>query len=503
MSYHRLDSSSEKIHIHLMEALQKEAIIDAKLVGTYILQLRNNPSIMFPDEEYRQDVTQNKYINTFIPTINEILNSSDYYRTDPDNEIVNLLDCILSYLTIDEILQLYPLEFILNGLHGSSAICCMVVKLLRRNANSATTIKLFEETEILKTIVTRHFEKDTSLEIANQVELLVGKLVTISSPVVSSQLLNPKFRDLYDELRGDGSKLVKFLDYILLMMPFILSKQHNFPEKYYVLSKHQFSDNDDVLQIVLYVQFYGKLVQELNRFGHDSTIFENVKPCLRDLIALFQTRQNDSTVESFYSIEIVDLLIHLSHSTVNQIINFNNEIIEEFKMFKSYNIFLNLDCDIKLLSAYNPRYFQVELVKEILDDVPIFSKKYFTILLNAIGSSVLFEELVPHLTTSKISGLSLDLLYKLLLQISRFEYSTKYLLNSLPNIVSNYLIDPTVITESDIWSLRKETLHNLLTNNTDLDVWYDNIYKNYNIMCYGRNVRDVLPRVDVIDKSLQ
>ncbi|CUM49488.1 unnamed protein product [Debaryomyces tyrocola] len=503
MDYNGIDSSSVKIHVHLNEILNSDKVVNATLIENYILQLKNNRLIIFPDEQPNESIELNKFISLFIPTINSLLNGEHYFEIDPERVVISLLDTILAYLNIGEILLLYPLDFIINGLTGDSAICCMIIRLLRNNAMSEITVKLFDETVILNTILSRYFEKDVTLNVVNQVELLISELVGLSSTVVSTKLLSTEFRDLYDHARDSEDKLVKFLDYILLLMPYVLEKQFDLPKNYYVLSYLDFSDNDDVLQVVLFIQFYSKLIQRINTFGKDTNIIHNIKPCLKDLVLYFKTRQNDDIVQSFYANDIVDVLFHVSYSKVPELIAFNEEVVGQYELFKSYNLFLHLDCDIKLLSTFNPRALPLEIIEDILQEISIFNQRYFIILLNCIGSENVFNKLIPRLTTSVISKLSFDMLYSLLLRMSEFEYSRKHLINGLPNIVSDYLANPPNVSESEIWNLKKDTLQNLLFSDTDLNVWHDPISKNFSLMCNGRKVQDILPQVDIADKSLQ
>lgn len=503
MNYTGLDSNSVKIHVHLNEILNSDRGVDATLIENYILQLRNSRSIIFPDKHSDDGIALNKFIALFVPTINSLLNRENYHEMDPEQAVIGLLDAILAYLKIEQILQLYPLEFIINGLIADPAICCMIIRILRNNAESETTIKLFNETRMLDSILARYFEKDTTLSVVNQVELLISELVTLSSTVVSTKLLSGEFNDLYDQARNNKDQLVKFLDYVLLLVPYVLEKNYDLPTSYYVLSYLEFSENDDVLQVVLLIQFYSKLIQRINAFGKDTQIFTNIKKCLKDLISLFKTRQNDDIVQSFYANDIVDVLFHISYSKLPQLITFNKEVIDQYELFKSYNLFLHLDCDIKLLSTFNPQALPLEIVEDIVNEISVFNQKYFSILLNCIGSEQVFNKITPRLNTAAISKLSFDMLYSLLLRMSKFEYSRKYLINGLPSIVSDFLANPPNVSESEIWNLKKDTLQNLLFSDTDLNVWHDPISKNFSLMCNGRKVQDILPQVDIADRSLQ
>ena len=105
----------------------------------------------------------------------------------------------------------------------------------------------------------------------------------------------------------------------------------------------------------------------------------------------------------------------------------------------------------------------LKIIEDILQEISIFNQKYFSILLNCIGSENVFNKLIPRLTTSVIGKLSFDMLYSLLLRMSEFEYSRKHLINGMPNIVSDYLANPPNVSESEIWNLNKRILYRSIT----------------------------------------
>lgn len=501
VNYSLLNSTSVKVHVHLCEVLNDDKEINATLIKNYVLQVKNNRSIIFPNEDQRDDVQENSTISLFVGTINELLNSGKLQHADPEGAVFDLLDAILEYLTIEEILQFYPLEFIIEGLKGDASVCCMIIRILRRNCQSQTTLGLFEDTTIMDTIITRYFDTEAPLSVVNQVELLVSELVDTSSPIVPQKLLSGQFKGEYKEARESSDKIVRFLDYILILVRYVVRNGYSLDENYYVLPKLLFSDNDDILQVVLLIQFYNKLIDELNIYGKDNAIVKSIIPCLRNLTNMYTERQKDEFVELYYANEIADLMSSISYSKVPFLVAFTEELVHRHELFKSYNLYLHLDCDVKLLSKFNPEALNIEIISDILDEISIFSQRYFSILLNCIGSEKLFHKLTPRLTTQAISKLSLDMLYRLLLQMSKFQYSVKYLMSDLPNVVSNYLIDSPDVTESEIWSMKKDTIQNILLSNTELSVWKGELSKVFSNMCNGRKIQSIEPRVDVVDRS--
>lgn len=108
------------------------------------------------------------------------------------------------------------------------------------------------------------------------------------------------------------------------------------------------------------------------------------------------------------------------------------------------------------------------------------------------------------LTTENLKKLPQDRLYIVLSRMSKHEYSTKYLLEEMPYIVSTFLIkvDRNVVN-SEVWALKKEVLLNLIElNNYPLGIWEKDLKLCLYEICNGRRIREVAPSVEVTDMAM-
>ena len=95
-------------------------------------------------------------------------------------------------------------------------------------------------------------------------------------------------------------------------------------------------------------------------------------------------------------------------------------------------------------------------------------------------------------------------MYTLLQQITKFTYSTKWLLSSRQQLVSEYVsASPKGIVDVAVWDSKRETLENLLWRNTndELEPWLLSIKETYALMINGRNVRDLSVKAVVADET--
>ena len=214
------------------------------------------------------------------------------------------------------------------------------------------------------------------------------------------------------------------------------------------------------------------------------------------------------TVQSYYTNQLVSLLSAWSYSKNPVLSTYLTELVKKFELFKSYNLFLLTSSDdILLVSEFNPDKFDnPQLLSDLKEMIPLYNKKYISILLNLISSETQFYELVRSniISSTKIIALPRDFLYTVLQQITKFKYSTKWLLSSQQQLVSEYVIaSPKGIVDVAVWNSKRETLENLLWRNTndELEPWLLSIKETYALMINGRNVRDLSVKAVVADET--
>lgn len=482
-------NNSKQVFEHILQSKHDMTAVNSQLIEKYILLVKLGSE-------------DNSDIKKVLLLMRELMFDENYIYIDPDRILLELTEGILIRLPVEQTFQIYPADFILGYLkEGDPKISSMIVKILAHNVTEDGIKRLLEESGLLKILVRKNFEKNSSLELSSLFELLMRNIAKELGHLVKAIFLDLDFLAIFDEIvKYEDERKARFLDFVLIVVPVLLKEKTLLPPKYYVFLS--FTENDDILLTMLRIQFYVRLVSAINNSGEESVMFDNIKPSLEEIIELFSRRHVDETIASFLGSDIVQLLYHLSYSNIALVIRFLEEAADKTALLQPHNLMLDSDLDKSLLSSYNPERFPETLEDSILEEMLLFSQNYLEIFFNLLGARSFFEKVKPLLTFSSISNLTLDKLYGLLLKLSEHDYSVYYLLRDLPRVVADYLVDGPPVSEPEVWTAKKATLDNLVLKKYDLAIWREGIMKAYKHMHYGRDVKDITPVSKIFDQAL-
>lgn len=410
----------------------------------------------------------------------------------------------MSHFTFEEVERIYTRTFILSSVTGNSTATAFIFKIIQEKSSDPETINFLLTTPFLLNSLNTYFTESTDLISVSGFENLLTLLLA-SAPELSSKITSSDFVDVLQKVRvnGNSTLLTRLVDYIALIAPYALSNGAQLSDpSVYVFTRLDFMQ-DDPLLVILLISFYKKLLSLENL---SPVVFRSIKPSLYDITYLFTLRTSDSTVQSFYAADIIEVLSKWSYSELPEAIAYLTEVLDTFQLFKSFNLYLD-DIgapDVRLLSEFNPRMINnEEFINDLVSNYNLYSKRFFTILLNLISSSHYFNNLISldKISVASISKLPFDMLFRLIYELTKFKHSTIWLLTQ-PQLLNDYILG-SIINENEIWNLKKQTLENLLWRNStvDLGVWYDSIKVTYNVMCNGRNVKDIQPVVEVASEA--
>lgn len=484
-------NSSKEIFEHILQSKHDVSAVNSQLIEKYILLVKLGSE-------------DNNDIKKVLTIIREVMYDENYIYIDSDGILLELIEGILMRLPVEQTFEIYPAEFILSYLkEGDPKISSMIVKVLAHNVAENEVKRLLEESELLKILLRKNFEKNSSLELSSLFEFLMRNINEQAGHLVKAIFFDLDFLSIFDEIvKYEDKRKARFLDFLLIVVPVLLKEKVLLPPKYYVFLKASFTENDDILLTMLRIQFYVRFVSAINNSGEESVMFENIKPSLEEIINLFSRRHDDETVAFFLGADMIHLLYHLSYSNIALVIRFLDETADKTALLQLHNLMLDSDLDKSLLSTYNPERFPETLEDSILEELLLFSQNYLEIFFNLLGSKSFFEKAKPLLTFNSISNLTFDKLYGLLLKLSERDYSAYYLLRDLPRVVADYLVDGPPVSESEVWAAKKATLDNLVLKKYDLDIWREGIMKAYKHMHYGRDVKDITPVTNIFDQAL-
>ncbi|KAK6454353.1 DNA mismatch repair protein HSM3 [Scheffersomyces xylosifermentans] len=497
------DELTSRVIENLTESLQQKSAIDSSLIDGYVTIM---PNI---------DVVQS--VGSFLPIINSILVDESYSEIDPYHLLVDLLEKVLSRLSFNQILEIYPSEYIIANLANTNnpGITKLCLQIVNSKLQEGDTVQFVQNNDVAYILVKNYLSnKSLDLGIVNQIELFVNSLIlNKKSNILDDIIGGTKYVQLYHSIRKQDNSILlsRLLDFILILLSY--QKELPLEAQLYVFSKREIKElGDDPLFLILLVQFYSKLIAELDNSETLSLpVFDNVKSVI---IGLFDLYKEPDTYD-FVKVEIIDVLVKLSYASNENLLEFGNEVSTSSEVFKAHNllkIYEYDESDIKILGNVNPDTIvkaNSSVYADVLSHLSLLNnQKYFSILLNFIGSTEVFPYLEEnYFSTSTLSHLPADRLYIILLEFSKHKHSRKFLLNQA-SLTNEFLVDTNNLSfiNIDLWHMKLDVLDNLIhskdSETPELTHWKPFLQESYNLMKFGRNLKEVAPKVDVLDETM-
>ncbi|CAK9442342.1 uncharacterized protein LODBEIA_P60850 [Lodderomyces beijingensis] len=460
------DCNTASVLHELVTSYEAKASLNDRLIDQYTLTL---------DKRTAQHSSPG-----LIPAINQILMDTDYDAIDPRRSLIALLQKFLSYLTFKEILNYYPENFILENLYQSCGTASIVsLEIINVNIDQASTKEFIRKNGVVPRLLEVYFNPGTSIAVLNQIQIMSERVDD------AVDLVRPSSDLFYSARKSkDPVLLARLLDVLLILLP----KMPVDPSLYLFSGDEILKYTDDLIFTILIVQFYTKLI------GMNFPI----EDALKDLLKIFTSGPD---VDEMVKLEIADLIAKMSYNNYNSILEASN-------VFKTYNLLPVFDKDeayIRLLSRCNPDLIHAStpaIYEDVLAHLALFDARFFPILLNFIKSKPVWIYLQPRLTKDRLSKLPKNLLFHLLLEMARFNYSGEYLFNQLPSILTDELLESDV-RNNEIWNLKLQVLE-ALTNLEAVpgyDYWQGKLKECYNVMRFGQSYKNIQPKVDIIDET--
>lgn len=429
------------------------AIVTPLDVENFIRLLNHNPV----DPHSLQDL---------ISVIDPLIIRDDYYQLDPQLLIIELLQLLLSKISFEQILEFYPLQFILENLHQNNHFSLLILKVLTTHG---LQVDWYDHDLLYRVVSNYLLNKDLTINIASQTQTLLSSLPD------PSMLNQPNFQSLFQSVKANGDSVLtsRLLDMITQFSPRV-----NFDLEFPL-------DLNDELFALLVINFYENLLDK-----QSLQILRAISSKVDEIVGLFGKRKSDETVQMFLVTDIINFLAKLSF-----------KFPQEFPLtplLNPVNLYLDTSYDIQLLSKINPDVMPFELL-EYLIEFPLFNQKYFAILLNIVTLESVLKFLIDHdkISSNTLLTLTIDYLYRALVNLCNSKFGVSYLINNCPAILNDYIID-NIPTNSDIFALKLSLLEKLLFQDHDLLIWHNRLMETYKTMKYGRAIR-ADPQVDILD----
>lgn len=476
----------------LLQYLDSDIALDSTAeedkVHTWVLILNNVRDVSADDRETLMRVLRR---------VSQILLQTPH--SDTSATLIDLLVSVVRKFSFGELEAFYLPQYIIDVALEASPGTSLVFQIVAEKNSDPYTIRFLTSTDFLLNAVRTYFSVLTTLLVVSSFENLL-KLV-VNRDQILQLLTTSQFTQIYERVRRDFSPILvpRLVDFVAMVAPYTIADgKLALPSSVYTFSAPDFT-LDDPLLVILLIASYRQLVG----VNLSVAVQHNICTSLNAIFELWNERATNADVETFYATEIANLMCAMSYSELPAVRELMHQWQLRHGLFKSYNLYLDSsDADVELVSGFNPNLFlqQTEIIENLVSYVPLYSKRYFPILLNLVASSYTFDMLVTlhKLDVATISRLSFDLLFRLLLQMSKYKHSSTWLL--LQSQLMNEFVLGKPISEHDIWKLKRDTLRQLVDAG-DLGVWHDSVRDLYKVMCNGRDVRNVVPIAEVADAT--
>lgn len=390
-----------------------------------------------------------------------LLYSGDFVEEIDYDTLLEFLNNLIQLTTFDDILKTFTIEDLQMALKSPiiSLVqsACLIVSLSYPKGILASTI-------IFDILLDLYFKDDTEIIIINAIDKIWYNLST--DKLVRENILknNLKLLELIKQ-NLNPVPTVRLLNLLAILLEHIDSV-NEFNSNLFVISKEDTWKiiDKDILLFLHVIKYYTEWFVYVNN-PKQFWLLDFLKPEVLSMGQIFYQRDKEPHIISFakmYLFKFFQKVSYLSDLTIfKQLdekylhVSIGNEFIDEF------------------MSFINPEYI-LESHKPLIEDFTILIPSKLPIIRNLISNEDTFNIIKPELTSVAILSLPYPEQMVLLQKMTQYDYSVKYLILSLPKVMSN-LIDnaDNHIIEPETVQLRTETIDNLLKfSPEELNVWY-------------------------------
>ena len=412
-----------------------------------------------------------------ITAIKSVLLSDSHHETFDYEELLTLLDNIMTLCSFETIVKIYTIEDVVLALNSRiSHLVRTACKVISRVEPLNYLVTVEQKHGLLSIFMDVYFDKETDLTVISDME---GVLRILSKDDdIRRFILNEK-SELLQRVKANGESLAmsRLLELLTIEINEI-SNATELDDQIFIFSVTDILAmlETDYFDFINFLRYIITVFEVINSRAREITFADSVNHDFAD--ALFQKfsyvipvigniwKENTADVALLaksYFFRFFELVSYLP-------------VLDYFKQLD--HEYLTIDYDnkdiIEFLSFVNPQYLTnncEELVSNYVKVIP----SHLTILRNLISTSDSFALIKSKLTPSAVSVLPYFEQMVLLEKMTQFEYSTKFLSSYLPQAMTNLINDGDVINivEPETVELRNTVIRNILQfPETDLHQWY-------------------------------
>lgn len=489
----QLDAKSVAVLHHLEAYVNGDESSDDSIIQDYIRFIKTDRSVVTG----HGDILASAVLTSFVPLLSRILNS-DLYADD----YAQLLMTMLEQLRFADAMKFFPAEAVVEALKSPAyAVVYMAIHVIKVNLvqADADAIKFLLQSPSLQVVTRRVLESvDAPTNIVSDTEecvLLFSKLEYFD---ISKWLFLDSV-NLSSSMK-DATLLARYLSVVQSLAPKLSAKAISQLADFDMTTiLDADAEEADPFLASLLIAFYSVMVPKVPLH----LLVKCIDQCVQNLVKRRQLSQYDFIINPALS----HLLANVSHASREwqeyvklqiqqhpQLITFDFSSADEVGYFCKINLSVITNKSDFFHDNFSKWTFQLA------------SYAHFCCLIHLIDNEDFFAVLVESrkLEDEKLNNLPQNLLFELVERLTRYDYSSTYLLHKLPHVVLTHLmaVDPNVVNP-EIWEFKKQALQNLLMyRNVDLGFWQQGLSQCFREMHEGRQTRSVEPKVDVTDEAM-
>ncbi|KAG0669404.1 DNA mismatch repair protein [Maudiozyma exigua] len=418
--------------------------------------------------------------NSFLLNVKNFLQQDSYYESFNYEELLQLLDNIITICPFNEITKIYSMEDIQLAMSSNvNYLIRIACKIIRNSQPLDYFVKEQPSQAILYQLMKLYFEKETDIVIASEIEKIFTQLSKDTNfrhfILQQNEHTLLKIKDLSETITT--SRLYEFLT---IELNFI-NPEKELSDSLFLFNKSDIYSavNSDPFQFISTLQYCTSAVKFINYLLKEVSLSEEVThktnakaKYLMDkfapIIPVFGTiyRENISDVADLSKSYFFKFFRAVSYLPT----------LSLFRELDSNDILLDHDNNdlLDYLAFVNPQYLY-QYCSDLITQFIKVEASYLGIWRNCIQHEKLFYLIKDKMTSKNVLYLPYLEQMVLLDKLSQYDYSTEFLVNSLPSVMTNLINDEDEnnLVNPETIELRATVIRNLLKfDETLLGIWY-------------------------------
>lgn len=416
-------------------------------------------------------------VKPLLATIKRLLTSDVSNNALNYDYLLDILDKLVPMIDFDEVLEVYSAEDLIKALQsGIDPLSVAACKIIENSQPKG----LFATTNIVDILLDILFNG----KVGN--DNLTGSIEKAFERLSSDELIRRRLFDnnlpflINVKNKMETVSFVRLIDFLAIEFPLISGPE--FKEAVFCFTKEEVLKSvEDIFAFIELVNYYTRLLLDI-RSQDKYWALKHVKQTLPIFARLFEDTENYPDVRAFSKNRLLQLFAEISR------------IDEEgFSFFQTIDKdYLKIGSEPKLVNEWleliNPRYL-IKNHKDLVVNHFSISGYSMEVLRNLVADEECFDSIRGKFNSEIILKLPYLEQMQLVEALTRYAYTSKFLINELPKVMSSLIGEGTADTIIDLETIhyRNSAMINLLNmGENDLNIWFVPLTEEYSTAVNGK-----------------